>query len=300
MGRLFDAMAKVGGSRERVTREPNDDAHYGLRNGSPHQAEDEAAERFDFIGYSLNPNAAVTIGPAVAGRDGHAPARPAGAPIVPAQKIELDLGRLDPHLVTLSECDPAAAKQYHALAASLITAAVDRPLKRVLIASALHGDGRTCVTLNLAGALALARRRVLVVDTDLLRPAMLRLLGMGAEAGLAEAVTGAVPAAEAVCQVSPAGFHILPSRGQVENAAELLASANFGQLLDELDHQYDFILFDSAPLLVTGDAHLLLPFVDNTLLVVAPGRCTSAQAAQAVERIATEDIFGVVLNRANE
>jgi Mrp family chromosome partitioning ATPase len=90
---------------------------------------------------------------------------------------------------------------------------------------------------------------------------------------------------------------VLPSRGQVENAAELLASAEFSELLDELDPDYDFVLFDSAPLLATGDAHLLLHYADTALLVVQPDKCRGGQIAQAIAPMAPEDIFGVVINR---
>jgi Mrp family chromosome partitioning ATPase len=95
----------------------------------------------------------------------------------------------------------------------------------------------------------------------------------------------------------PGGFDLLPMQGRPENAAELLASPNFGRLLDAFDQDYDFLLFDSAPLLVADDAHFLLRFVDTALVVVAQGKCSSAQAARAVARIARKDIFGVVLNR---
>jgi Mrp family chromosome partitioning ATPase len=216
------------------------------------------------------------------------------------REVTVDSGRLDPHLVMLNEADPAAAEQYHRLAAALIAAAVERPLKRVLIVSALHGDGRTCVTLNLAGALARARRRVLVVDADLLRPSVLRLLGVESDAPVAEAFAAGADAAKvraALVQLQPYEFTVLPSRGQVENAAELLASAEFGQLLDELDADYDFVLFDSAPLLVAGDAHLLLHYADTALLVVTPEKCRGGQVAQAIAPIPPEDLFGVVLNR---
>ena len=108
---------------------------------------------------------------------------------------------MDPHLVTLSEYDPAAADQYQRVAFSLIAAAAERPLKRVLIASALQGDGRTCVLLNLAGALAQARRRVLVVDTDLRYPSVSRLLGLDVETGLTEALANGDRANDALCKV---------------------------------------------------------------------------------------------------
>ncbi len=77
----------------------------------------------------------------------------------------------------------------------------------------------------------------------------------------------------------------------------MLASPEFAHLLDALDREYDFILCDSSRLLAADEGYLLLRVVDTALLVAAQGKCSSAQAARAVSRIAREDIFGVVLNR---
>src|SRR5688572_3608924 len=108
--------------------------------------------------------------------------------IYPAREVALKPGRLDPRLVAFHDFDPQAIAPYNRLVISLISAASSRKLQRVLIASAQYGDGRTSVTLNLAAALARAGQRVLVVESDFLRPSALRLLGVDSETGLAEAV----------------------------------------------------------------------------------------------------------------
>ena len=106
----------------------------------------------------------------------------------PAHEVDLRPKRLDPRLVAFHDFDPQDIAPYNRLVISLISAAASRKLQRVLIASAQYGDGRTSVTLNLAAALARARQRVLVVESDFLRPSALRLLGVDAETGLAEAI----------------------------------------------------------------------------------------------------------------
>jgi capsular exopolysaccharide synthesis family protein len=275
--------------------EPTPQRQNGKANG--HRSWHESPEtppkaQFDLMNYLLNP-----VPAEVRGDSGPLREVPRQMPRTTVSEVELDMKRVDPHLVILSEYDPAAAEQYQRIASSLIAAAADRPLKRVLIASALQGDGRTCVLLNLAGALVQAHRRVLVIDTDLKHPSVSRLLGMEAGPGLTEVHAGDIPTNAALRRVQPGGFDILPTRTRPENTAELLASPDFGRLLDDLDHEYDFILFDSAPLLVADDAYLLLRLVDTALVVVAQNRCSTAQATRAVAKIAQEDIFGVVLNR---
>ena len=165
----------------------------------------------------------------------------------------------------------SAIAPYNRLVISLISAAASRKLKRVLIASAQNGDGRTTVTLNLAAALARARQRVLVVESDFLRPSALRLLGIDSATGLAEAVAKGLAPSKAMVWLQPIGFNLMPTCAQVENSAELLASPFFEVMMRTLSPEFDFILFDSAPLLAVADASLLELHTDATLLVIRQG-----------------------------
>ena len=218
--------------------------------------------------------------------------------IYPAREVDLKPGWLDPRLVAFHDFDPQAVAPYNRLVISLISAAASRKLKRVLIASAQHGDGRTSVTLNLAAALARARQSVLVVESDFLRPSALRLLGFDTETGLAEAIAKNLPPSRALVWLQPIGFNLLPARAQGENSAELLASPVFETMMRTLTPEFDFILFDSAPLLAAADASLLQSHTDATLLVIRPGHVSTSQMAKAVAPLDEDMLFGVVLNRA--
>jgi Mrp family chromosome partitioning ATPase len=218
--------------------------------------------------------------------------------IYPAREVDLKPGWLDPRLVAFHDFDPQAVAPYNRLVISLISAAASRNLKRVLIASAQHGDGRTTVTLNLAAALARARQSVLVVESDFLRPSALRLLGFDAETGLAEAVAKNLAPSRALVWLQPIGFNLLPTRAQAENSAELLASPVFETMMQMLMPEFDFILFDSAPLLAAADASLLQSHTDATLLVIRPGHVSTTQMAKAVALLDEDMLFGAVLNRA--
>ena len=189
----------------------------------------------------------------------------------PAHEADLRPKRLDPGLIAFNDFDPHDIAPYNRLVISLISAAASRKLKRVLIASAQHGDGRTAVTLNLAATLARARKRVLVVESDFLRPAALRLLGIDSAMGLAEAVAKGLAPSKAMVWLQPIGFNLLPTCAQVENSAELLASPSFDVMMRTLSPEFDFVLFDSAPLLAAADARLLEHHTDATLIVIRQG-----------------------------
>ncbi|HEU0180186.1 MAG TPA: CpsD/CapB family tyrosine-protein kinase [Blastocatellia bacterium] len=218
--------------------------------------------------------------------------------IYPAREVDLKPGCLDPRLVAFHDFDPQAVAPYNRLVISLISAAASRKLKRVLIASAQHGDGRTSVTLNLAAALARARQSVLVVESDFLRPSALRLLGFDADTGLAEAIARNLAPSLALVWLQPVGFNLLPTRAQAENSAELLASPVFEMMMRTLMPEFDFVLFDSAPLLEAADASLLQFHTDATLLVIRPGHVSTSQMSKAVALLDEQMLLGAVLNRA--
>jgi capsular exopolysaccharide synthesis family protein len=211
--------------------------------------------------------------------------------------VDLRPKRLDPRLVAFNDFDPRDIAPYNQLVISLISAAASRKLKRLLIASAHNGDGRTTVTLNLAAALARARQRVLVVESDFLRPSALRLLGIDSATGLEEAVAKGLAPSKAMVWLQPIGFNLIPTCAQVENSAELLASPFFDVMIRTLSPEFDFILFDSAPLLAAADATLLEQHTDATLIVIRPGRASTSQMAKAVAQLNDERLLGAVLNR---
>jgi len=217
--------------------------------------------------------------------------------IHPAREVALALAWLDPRLVAFHDFDPQTIAPYNRLAISVISGAATRNLQRMLITSAQFGEGRTCVTLNLAAALARARQRVLVIDSDFVRPSALRLLGVEAEVGLAEAIAKGLPVGQAMIRLQPVGFNLLPTRAQVENSAELLVSPVFEAMIQMLKPDYDFILFDSAPLLAVADASLLELHTDATLMVIRPGYNSTGQMARAIASLNEKRLFGAVLNR---
>src|SRR5215471_10813765 len=219
--------------------------------------------------------------------------RPTG---YPAYEVDLRPKRLDPHLIAFNDLDPHGIAPYNRLVISLISAAASRKLKRLLIASTQYGDGRTTVTLNLAAALARARQRVLVVESDFLRPSAMRLLGIDSAMGLAEAVADGLAPSKAMVWLQPIGFNLLPTCAQVENSAELLASPYFEVMLRNLSPEFDFILFDSAPLPAAADARLLERHTDATLLVIRQGGASTNQMAKAVALLDEDRLLGAVLN----
>ncbi|PYP89157.1 MAG: hypothetical protein DMF61_04095 [Blastocatellia bacterium AA13] len=293
MGKVYEAKLKSEKERSGGA------AGLGLATAEARTKEesDKAVDEFDFIRYSLHTPKAVEINHIQREIEAANLARKKQAQ--PAREVSVDPLRIDPHLVAFNEAEPVAADEFGKLAGSLIAAKADRDLKRLLIASARHGEGRTTVSLNLACTLARAGKSVLLVDTDFRRPSVTRLLGIEADLGIAEAAAQKKAPGEAALKIQPHGFVVLPSRGRVDNPAELIVSNAFQDMLAALDPDYEFILFDSSPLLSSNDVALLKRLTSATLLVIKAGETTSGDLGKAIGPLTQEDLFGVVLNRVS-
>ena len=285
MGKLYEAF-----NRDRNQRLEDSVAAIPSESSAP----GDIPEQFDFMRYSLGARPMLE-----AQRSKHqvTPATMARRTVaLPVAEVSVDPRDVDPHLVAFHH-DRRGNEQFNKLAISIISKAVEKSFKRVLIASANPGEGRTSVALNLACALGRAGQRVLLVDCDLPNPSVLKLLGARCRVGLQEALAHGPGIAAAVTRILPYRFNVLPVLRPVENPVEILAAPGFWKTLQMFDHDYDFVLFDSTPLLAAGDSNLLVRYTDTTLLVVCPGMTTSTEMARAIAPFAQEDLLGVVLNR---
>ncbi|MBI3652041.1 MAG: CpsD/CapB family tyrosine-protein kinase [Acidobacteria bacterium] len=293
MGKVYEALERA----ERESQKPRV-AALPLSNSRQSSATDrrDAAESFDFIDYSLKALPSEEV--AQRHQEAASAAFARRSLVEPTHEAQLDLSRIDPHLTMFFDANQRASAPYNKLAISLIAAKDERPLKKILIASTHRAEGRTGVALNLACALARDKQKVLVIDADLHRPSLLRLLGLEAAAGLPEVIRQNLAPGQATVRVSPFNLEVLPTREQVENPTELFTAPRFREVLTLLEAEYDFILFDSSPLLQVNDANLLVRLTDATIFVIRAGKTSSLQLGKAVASLSEEHIFGVVLNRA--
>ena len=138
--------------------------------------------------------------------------------------------------------------------------------RSIMITSALPGDGRTTVTLNLAATLARGGKSVLVIDANLRKPTVTRLLAPGGD-GLSNALVGQAPWQDLVRPVEE-NFWVLPAGPQPPDPAELLGSPGMKDLVAQAVEQYDQVLVDSAPCTVVTDPTILGTAVDSVIIVV--------------------------------
>jgi polysaccharide biosynthesis transport protein len=138
----------------------------------------------------------------------------------------------------------------------------------VMVTSAVGGEGKTTLASHLAGSLARAGRRTLLIDCDLRRPAAHQLFELPLQPGLSEALLGEVHVAEATLATAVDGLWLMPAGQWDREVIQSLAREGLRQIFDKLRHDYDFIVIDSHPVLPATDSLLIGQHVDAVLLSV--------------------------------
>ncbi len=202
-------------------------------------------------------------------------------------------------LVSQARPHSQMAESYRALRTSLLLSNLGAPPKVIMVTSALPQEGKSTTSINTAVVLAQKGVQVLLIDADLRRPSIHKTLGMGPRSGLSNVLTGSTTLQQsiAVSTVLP-NLHILPAGTPPPNPAELLASTNMKDVLDELREQYDHIVVDTPPTLSVTDAVVLSPRADAIVLVIRSGQ-TTKQSLRRARDILTQvnaRVSGVLLN----
>src|SRR5271165_5372610 len=145
-------------------------------------------------------------------------------------------------LITQVRPQSQMAESYRALRTSLLLSHLGAPPKVIMVTSALPQEGKTTTSINCAVVLAQKGIRVLLIDADLRRPSIHKTLGMGPRSGLSNVLTGSATLEQAITRstVLP-NLNILPAGTPPPNPAELLASTNMRDVLEQLRGQYDHI-----------------------------------------------------------
>jgi capsular exopolysaccharide synthesis family protein len=202
-------------------------------------------------------------------------------------------------LITQVRPQSQMAESYRALRTSLLLSNLGAPPKVIMVTSALPQEGKTTTSINCAVVLAQKGIRVLLIDADLRRPSIHKTLGMGPRSGLSNVLTGSATLEQAITRSSILpNLDVLPAGTPPPNPAELLASTNMRDVLQELRGRYDHVVVDTPPTLSVTDAVVLSPRADAIVLVIRSGQ-TTKQALRRSRDILMQvnaKVSGVLLN----
>jgi capsular exopolysaccharide synthesis family protein len=191
------------------------------------------------------------------------------------------------------------SEAFRSLRTNLEFAAVQKPIRSLLVTSPGPAEGKTTVATNLAAIFSQANKRVALVDGDMRRPHIHSMFGMSNRDGLSNLFRNqASPHSVSRSKVDLPHLMIITSGSLPPNPAELLGSERMEQILKDLDSLVDTVVIDTPPSVV-ADAQVLAAKVDAVVMVIQPG-VTHAEAARVTLETfkrAGARVVGVVLNR---
>jgi polysaccharide biosynthesis transport protein len=208
-------------------------------------------------------------------------------------------GRVE--LVSFERPQSPIAEAFRALRTSLLLSRADNPPQVILVTSALPKEGKTTAAVNLAATLAQLGDRTILLDADMRKPGIAKLLGLhnGRQAGLSTYLAGVAPIEECIhpTPLGP-GMTVLPAGPIPPSPADLLSSQRLVDGIAALRREYKFIVVDSPPIMLATDAVILSSWADGVLLVVRSGATPKGAFTRTRDLLAGVKcrVLGVILN----
>ena len=219
------------------------------------------------------------------------------------EESSLPLNGMDPRLVSFLEPASPTVTAFEMLRAKILTTNSESRPRTIMVTSPQPLDGKTTVAANLAISIAQGiNEYVMLVECDLRRPSLDRLLGLKAREGIREYLEEGTSVAPYLVKTPIRKLTLLPGGNPPPNPAELLSSEKMRLLVDELKGRYQdrYIIFDATPAQFAAETTFLASLVDGVLLVVRSGKTVRDLVLEAIENFGRNKIVGVVFNASTE
>jgi exopolysaccharide/PEP-CTERM locus tyrosine autokinase len=224
-----------------------------------------------------------------------------------SRRIELNLDMLNAsNIVIPSAPRSLTADQFRVIKRPLLSNAMGKgavaPARAnlIMVTSAVAGEGKTFTSINLAMSIAAELdNTVMLVDADVARPSLPRVLGLSEGPGLLDLLDGSTEMSEVLLKTNIDKLTILCSGTPHIRATEMLASEAMRQLLDDIARRYPdrIIIFDSPPLLLTTESRALAMNMGQILVVVHAGKTSQFDVQRALAAIDACPLKMMLLNR---
>jgi capsular exopolysaccharide synthesis family protein len=197
--------------------------------------------------------------------------------------------------------DSPHAEAYRVLRTNILFSRKDAKASTLTVLSGGAGEGKSTTLFNLATVFAQNGSRVLVVDSDLRRPSIHKILKISNSIGLTNYLLKQNTLEEVIQTTGLPNLDFLPSGKLPSSSIGILSSMQMKDLIRELKRRYDFVFFDSPPIMGVSDASILASEVDMTLQVIQYRRYPqpmTIRAKQMIEKVGG-NLLGIVLNNIN-
>lgn len=170
--------------------------------------------------------------------------------------------------------------------------------KTLLFTSSIPAEGKSFVASNYAASLAIAHKKVLLVDCDIRRPRAHESFGIKIEQGLESVLTHDVPVDSLIMRDILPNLDLLPTKNMKHNVTELFLRDKIKNMLKYLENRYDTIILDTPPLAVASDAAILSKAVDGVVVVVGYDQVAKRELEFTKEMLdnAGANIYGFIVN----
>lgn len=210
----------------------------------------------------------------------------------------VDEEQIDACIVTQHDPKSPISEAYRTLRTNFQFATIQDKPRTVMVTSAVPGEGKTTTAVNMAVTMADRGMRVLIIDTDLRRPNVHRVLKIERGPGLADILREDLDTSRILRPTRVENLWIVSSGRVPPNPSELVASERMARLMKRLGQEFDLVICDAPSVLVVTDPVLLATHVDTAVLVVSVNnaRRETIQRACKLLQTANPSIAGVVLN----
>ena len=193
------------------------------------------------------------------------------------------------------------AEAYRVLRTNILFSRKDDKLNTIAIVSAGAGEGKSTTVFNLATVFAQNGHRCVIVDSDLRRPTLHKMLHVTNSLGLTNYLLKQNTLEEVIQTTKVPSLDFLASGKLPSSSLGILSSTQMRQLVTDLKARYDFVFLDSPPIMGVSDASILASEVDMTLQVIQYRRYPqpmNIRAKQMIEKVGG-NLVGIVLNNIN-
>lgn len=205
----------------------------------------------------------------------------------------------DFEFIVYKKPDSVPSEAYRAIRTRIQFARINhKPIKTILLTSSLPHEGKTLTSVNLAGSFAQAGKKTIIIDCDLRRPRIHKLLSCEKAPGLTDYLFGNLYYEEIIRTSEMNNLFVIPSGTKVSNPAEVLGSVKFYEFMKKIEEDFDIVILDSSPVLAVTDSEILSHLVDVSIIVVAAHSTETDVLKNAAELLNKDhnSTIGVLLN----
>ncbi|MFC4802558.1 CpsD/CapB family tyrosine-protein kinase [Neobacillus sp. GCM10023253] len=190
------------------------------------------------------------------------------------------------------------SEQYRTVRTNIQFSSVDKEIRVIMVTSSGPAEGKSTTAANLAVTFAQLGKKVLLVDADLRKPTVHHTFGVTNLFGFTTVLTKQRTLENTINETEEPDLYVLTSGPIPPNPAELLSSKSMEQFIEEAKSVFDYVIFDTPPLLAVADPQILANQCDGTILVVYSEKTEIDLAKKAKELLETAQskLLGVVLN----